>query len=157
MDRLSVTFRKWDVRYLPAGEPIQVDEPIGNFDELEDRLLAEHPRMRRILVQLSPTSSLVCLYLHWGDGTDLGVLDELVAAEYAGEEYFSGAVVGQAGGITCLKCHAILRVVSLEVVVTSLFFERDNLARTRGHAYRRACAVCGERWTASVLEFVDAR
>ncbi len=156
MDTLNVKIGNWQVLYLPAGQPASADEPIGNFDELEDRLLAEHPRMRRILVRLMPKWPLSCLYLHWSDGTDLDVLDELVAAGSASEEYFSGAVVGQAGGITCVKCQSKLRVITLGGTETALLFASDNVARTRGHAYRTACAVCGERWTASVLEFVDA-
>ncbi|MCX4787610.1 MULTISPECIES: hypothetical protein [unclassified Streptomyces] len=41
-------FRKWDTQYFPAGELVRADEPIAGFDELEDHLLADHPRMRRI-------------------------------------------------------------------------------------------------------------
>jgi hypothetical protein len=152
---MILTFGSWKLVYLPAGALAKVNEPIGGFDELEDRLLADHPRMRRVLVRLLPKWPLSCLYLHWSDSTDLGVLDEMVAAGIAGEEDFSGAVVGEAGDITCLNCQARLRVVCLGVVENSRLFARDYLSRTRGHAYRTACAVCGERWSASVLEFVD--
>jgi hypothetical protein len=154
---LNVKFGERQVLYLLAGQLASVDEPIGNFDELEDRLLAEHPRMRRILVRLMPKWPLSCLYLHWSDGADLDALDELVVAGNAGEDYFSGAVVGQAASMTCLKCQAKLRVITLGVTETALLFASDNVARTRGHTYRTACAVCGEQWTASVLEFVDVR
>jgi hypothetical protein len=155
VDGLNMKIGDRQVVYLRAGQPASVDEPIGNFDELEDRLLAEHPRMRRILVRLMPKWPLSCLYLHWSDGTDLDVLDELVAAGSAGEEDFSGAVAGQTGGMTCLKCQAKLRVITLGVTETALLFASDNVARTQRHAYRTACAVCGERWAASVLEFIN--
>jgi len=155
VDRMILTFGSWKVVYLPAGALAKVNEPIGGFDELEDRLLADHPRMRRVLVRLLPKWPLSCLYLHWSDSTDLGVLDEMVAAGIAGEEDFPGAVVGEAGDMTCLNCQARLRVVCLGVVENSLLFARDYVSRTSGHAYRTACAVCGERWSASVLEFVD--
>lgn len=157
MDPLTLTFRKWDVRYLPAGELIQVDEPITDFDANEDRLLADHPRMRRLLARLLPRSPLTCYYVHWSDSTDLELLDESVAAGYATGEYFAGAVVGQTSGMTCLKCRARSRVVSLDIVVTSLFFEPDHLARTRRHTYRTSCVMCRQPWSTSVLEFIDKR
>jgi hypothetical protein len=104
-----------------------------------------------------PNWPLSYLYLHWSDGTDLDVLDEFVVAGHMSEEYFSGAVVGEAVGMTCLKCQAKLRVIALGVAETALLFPSDNLARTQRHAYRTACAVCGQRWTASALEFIDER
>jgi hypothetical protein len=92
--------------------------------------------------------------LHWSDGTDLGVLDELVAAGHASKDLFTGAVVGDCIGMMCLKCHADLRVIVLEAVVTSLLFSQNKLSGIPTHGYRTSCPACGERWTASVLEFV---
>lgn len=150
-----VAIGRWEVGYLPAGERIRADEPVGKFDELEDRLLADHPRLRRILVRLMPTWPVSYLYLHWSDGTDLDALDGSVTAGHLNGELLSGAVVGEAGTFTCPECRTKLRVVALAVTETALLFAGDNLDRTRGHGYQSTCPACGERWTAGVLEFID--
>jgi hypothetical protein len=146
---------RWAVQYFPAGKLLHADGPIEKFDELEDRSLVEHPRMRRILVRLRPHWPFTCFYLHWSDDTDLRVLDELVGAGCATEDYFTSAVVGEAVDMTCLECRSKLRVIALEVVVTGLLFKHDDLARTSRHAYKSSCPACGTRWKASVLEFLD--
>lgn len=146
-----MTFRTWGVRYFPAGEPVAAAEPIAGFDEPEDRLLADHPRMRRILVRGRPGWPLHRYYLHWSDGTDLVALDRRVASGAATEADFAGAVVGEPLRITHPACGADLRVVALDVVLP-LF--PDSAARSRVHTYRTACPVCEDRFSGSVLEFI---
>ena len=148
---LTVTFRKWETQYFPVGELVEAAEPIARFDEPEDRLLANHTRMRRILVRGRPGWPLHCYYLHWSDGSDLEALDRRVAYGAATEADFAGAVVGEPVRITHPACGAELRVVDLNVVV-SLF--PDGLERSRAHSYRTACPVCRGRLHGSVLEFI---
>ncbi|WP_157856143.1 hypothetical protein [Actinacidiphila yeochonensis] len=151
MDGLAVTFRALEARYFRKGEVIRADEPVDGFREPEDRLLADHPRMRRIVVRVLPTWPLARFCLHWSDGSDLAALDARVAAGTATEADFAGAVVGEALGMRHQPCGAYLRVVALDPVLP-LF--SDSLARSRVHAFQSACPVCGERLSAAVLEFV---
>ncbi|MEU5597308.1 hypothetical protein [Streptomyces sp. NPDC020298] len=126
-------------------------EPIAGFDESEDRLLADHPRMRRILVRGRPGRPLHRYYLHWSDGADLASLDKRVASGAATEADFDGAVVGEPLSITHPDCGTGLRVVALDVVLP-LF--PDSAERSRVHSYRTTCPVCGRRLAGSVLEFI---
>ena len=151
MGGLTVTFRRREARYFPAGELIHTDESISNFDELEDRLLVDHPRMRRIVLRVSPTWPLACFYLHWSDGADLNALDDRVASGSAADGVFAGAVVGEALGMHHRACGAALRVVALDSVLP-LF--TNDVERSRAHVYQAACPACGEPWSASVLEFI---
>lgn len=66
MDGLTVTFRNLETRCFQGGRPIQADEPISKFDELEDRL-PDDPRMRSIVVRVLPPWPLACFHLHWSD------------------------------------------------------------------------------------------
>ncbi|MFG2598010.1 hypothetical protein [Streptomyces sp. NPDC048462] len=151
MAGLTVRFRKWDTQYFPAGELVRADEPIRDFDELEDRLLADHPRMRRILVRLLPGRPLFRFYLHWSDGTDLVSLDRRVAAGTATEADFAGAVVGEPYSTSHPACGARFRVIEMTTAVP-LF--SDSLERSHAHAYRNECPACGERFTGNALEFI---
>ncbi|MBX7550517.1 hypothetical protein [Streptomyces sp. NPDC004232] len=151
MGRLTVKFGRWETQYFPAGELVEADEPIATFDELEDRLLAAHPRMRRIVLRGRPGWPLHRYYLHWSDGTDLSALDSRVAAGTATGEDFSGAVVGEPYLITHPVCGSEFRVVHLTVDVP-LF--PDLVERYRAHSFRAECPVCGGRLTGSVLEFI---
>lgn len=151
MGGLTVRFRKWDTQYFRAGELVRADEPIRDFDELEDRLLADHPRMRRILVRLLPGRPLFRFYLHWSDGTDLVSLDRRVAAGTAAEADFAGAVVGESYGTSHPACGARFRVVEMTTVVP-LF--SDSIERSRAHSYRNECPVCGGHFRGSALEFI---
>lgn len=127
------------------GMPIKVIE-------LEDCLLADHPRMRRVLVRGRPGWPLHRYYLHWSDGSDLDALDERVASGVAGDADFAGAVVGEPLSITHPLCGADLRVVALDVVLP-LF--TDAIDRSRSHAYQERCPVCGGKLSGNVLEFIE--
>lgn len=144
-------FREWDARYFPAGEPVTADEPIAGFDELEDRLLTDHPRMRRIVFRFRPGRPLHRYYLHWSDGTDLVSLDRRVTTGTAAEADFTGAVVGEPYSTSHPACGARFRVIELAVAVP-LF--PDSLERSRAHAYRNECPACGERFSGNALEFI---
>lgn len=50
----AATLREWDAQYFPVGEPVSADEPIPGYAEQEDRLFADHSRMRRIVLRLLP-------------------------------------------------------------------------------------------------------
>ncbi|MFE6494522.1 hypothetical protein [Streptomyces sp. NPDC057748] len=154
MGGLTVRFRKRDTQYFPAGELVGADEPIAGFDELEDRLLADHPRMRRIVFRPLPGRPLFCYYLHWSDGTDLASLDGRVAAGTATEEDFAGAVAGEPYGTSHPACGAEFRVVEL-VVVIPLF--TNGVERSRAHSYRNECPRCGGHFNGSALEFITPR
>ena len=155
MDGQTLRFGDWEVRYFPAGAPLPF-RPAGNFDEPEDRRLAHHERMRRILFSLPRRQEVAYYLLHWSDGSDLSVLDELLAAGQDDPACFSGAVVGEARDLTCLECHSILRVIAYENVVTGLLFGSDATARVRKHAFEKFCPVCRAPWNIGVLEFCDA-
>ncbi|MET8742876.1 hypothetical protein [Streptomyces sp. NPDC004728] len=151
MGGLTVRFRKWNTQYFPAGELVGADEPIAGFDELEGRLLADHPRMRRIVFRPRTGWPLHCWYLHWSDGTDLASLDRRVAAGTATEEDFAGAVVGELHTLSHPACGARFRVVELAVAVP-LF--SDDIERSRAHSYRNECPRCGGHFNGSALEFI---
>ncbi|MEV0094291.1 hypothetical protein [Streptomyces sp. NPDC050738] len=151
MGGLNVTLRRRELRYFPAGELVEADEPIAGFDEPEDRLLADHPRLRRILVRGRPGWPLHRYYLHWSDGADLAALDARVASGAATEEDFAGAVVGEPLGIVHAACGAEFRVVALDVVLP-LF--ADSTDRSRHHGFQTKCPVCGEQLPGGVLEFI---
>ncbi|MCK9900402.1 hypothetical protein MXD63_09985 [Frankia sp. Cpl3] len=165
MSGVVVRFRQFEVVYFPAGEPVRAGDPIMNFDELEDRLLAEHPRMRRILFPISTTGRRLGLYyLHWSDGSDLRVLDEMVVGGIADESDFAGAVVGEARGIWHLACgadgtwHPVcgaqLRVVCLEPVLFTLLRGNDRSELSK-HRYHSRCVACGGPISARPLEYID--
>ncbi len=148
----TVRFRNWEVQYFPEGRGISSDEPIGNFTESDDRLLAHHPRLRRILVRVVPRQPLGCFYLHWSDGSDLTALDERVSSGTARDADFAGAVVGEATGISHEACGSPLRVVDLNQVIP-LF--SDPVERSSAHKYQQLCPVCGKQINASILEFIE--
>ncbi|GAA2415993.1 hypothetical protein GCM10010420_52680 [Streptomyces glaucosporus] len=154
MDGQNLRFGEWEVRYFPADAPLSF-RPAGSFGEPEDRFLARHERMRRVLLLLPRWRQAAYYLLHWSDGSDLSVLDELITTGQGDPAYFSGAVVGEMRGITCLECHGILRVVVYENVVTSLLFGDDAVRRSRTHSFERSCRVCQSPWTVSALEFCD--
>jgi hypothetical protein len=154
MGRLKLTLDGIALSYLPAGVPAPADEFIGNFDELEDRLLARHPRMRRVTMRLLPSLPVMYYLLHFSDGSDLHRLDEKVAAGRAVDADFQGALLGEALSIVCPHCAAILRAVVVDT--GHPLFARDRARRLREHDFHRECPVCGGHLTAYVLEFIDS-
>ncbi|MCF3103825.1 hypothetical protein IPZ58_19845 [Streptomyces roseoverticillatus] len=154
MDRLIVTLDSRQALYMPAGQLVDIElrEQIGNFNELDDRTLANHPRMRRILVRPMPHWPLACFYLHWSSGEDLTVLDSLVRSGLAAQDDFANALLGEAVSMTCLECKAHLRVVTWS---PSLKLFTDSSTRAQSHAFKKDCPVCHQGWTASVLELID--
>ena len=152
MDGLILKFRNWEVRYFPGGQRIRYDEPIDNFNESDDELLASHPRLRRVVVRVMPNWPLGCFYLHWSDGSDLTALDERISSGAARDADFAGAVVGEAVGISHRTCGSPLRVVDLNQVIP-LF--SDVLERSRAHMYQQTCPVCGKGIQGSILEFIE--
>lgn len=154
MDGLTVRLRKWDAHYFPAGELVRADEPIADFDELEDHLLADHPRMRRIVLRLLPGWPLHRYYLHWSDGTDLVSLDRRVTAGTATEEDFAGAVVGEPHSMSHRVCGAKFRVIEWDVA-SPLF--ANGFERSRAHTYVTECPGCGAQFDTNALEFITPR
>lgn len=150
----KVKVGRLEVTYFSAGELITPSEKVANLDEKEDRDLADHDRMRRILVRFLPGRPLACFYLHWSDGTDLHELDELVRSGAATEEHFSDALVGECHAMGCLNCKASLSVVTWAVALPVF---PDDTRRAQEHTYEKRCPVCEEPWTASVLEVVAIR
>jgi hypothetical protein len=153
MEGLTLELGGRELIYLPVGVSAAMGEPVANLDVLEDRLLADHPRMRRVLMKLLPGTPLVYYLLHFGDGTDLHRLDEKVAAGSATDDDFRGALLGEALSIVCQHCEAVLRAVVVDT--GHPLFAADRARRLREHEFRRECPVCGERLTLYVLEWID--
>ncbi|MFF0146906.1 hypothetical protein [Amycolatopsis sulphurea] len=151
MGGVKIRFQKWEVFYFPAGQLIQLEEPIVNFVEAEDRLLVAHPRLRRFVIRVVPKAPLACFYLHWSDGSDLAVADERIVSGAAGDSDFAGAVVGEAVGSSHPACGAPFRVVDLN---PDLQLFSDTRARWGAHAYQETCPSCGKKIYASILEFI---
>ncbi|KUL25128.1 hypothetical protein [Actinoplanes awajinensis] len=153
MDRQFLTLDGIRMTYLPAGVLAPAGELIRNFDELEDRGLAGHPRMRRVLTRLRPNLSLLYYYLHFSDGADLAALDDRVAAGVATDDDFRGALLGEALTISCPHCAAMLRVV--EVEPGHPLFHRDRIRRLNEHVFQRECPVCHQTIPHYILEQID--
>jgi hypothetical protein len=153
MDELTLEVGGWKLIYLPAGVPAPVGQPVGNLDVLEDRRLADHPRMRRVLMRLLPGMPLAYYLLHFSDGTDLRRLDEKVVAGTATDDDFRGALLGEAQSIVCRHCEAVLRAVVVDT--GHPLFAADRARRLREHEFHRECPACGERLTLYVLEWID--
>ncbi|MEV6671806.1 hypothetical protein [Streptomyces sp. NPDC051162] len=148
----SIMFRKWEVLYFPGGESITRQEEIENLNESDDRSLIDHPHMRRIVVRLMPNWPLAYFVLHWGDEVDLAKLDERVGAGLAAYGDFSGAIIGEVHGMTCMECKTKLRVVTAAPEIP-LFTLEDM--RLKSPHYRTHCPACGKKWNARVLEVLD--
>ncbi|MEV0266264.1 hypothetical protein AB0I49_33655 [Streptomyces sp. NPDC050617] len=151
MEAVEIKLNERDVRYLPAGALIIDSEEIDNYNSSDDEALAEHPRLRRIVLRIMPHWPLTCFYLHWSDGTDLTALDERVAARLAIREDFRDAVAGEALGMTCLNCSTPVRVVK---AVTDMPIFTLKEMRMKHPTYRHHCPTCGTPWMAHVLEFI---
>lgn len=145
---------KHEVVYMPAGELVDVQEEIGNFNELDDRSLVDHSRMRRFLIRIRPNWPLAVFYLHWSDGTDLTLLDMRVRSGEATEGDFFNALVGEAHGMGCMECKVSHRVVTWAVAM-GVF--SDDSRRARSHSYVDRCPACNSKWDARVLEMISAK
>ncbi|MDT0342910.1 hypothetical protein [Streptomyces litchfieldiae] len=151
MEWLNLPLADWSVRYYPRGARVSGAESVARLVPEEDELLADHERLRRIVVRFFPGRPAQMLYLHWSNGADLNALDQSVAAGAAGKEEFSGALPAQATSIRCQACGASSRVVM--ATPGTPFFD-DETERLRTHRYIEKCPNCDVRWTVNVLEIV---
>lgn len=146
------------VIYFASGEPLDPAHfgDVQGFDHFEDRDLAAHPRLRRTLTTLIRPTPRFYGVLHWSDGTDLDVLDELVRSGDATDSEFDGALPAELGTIVCGSCEAHLRV--LQVDPGNILFADTFAERLRKHTFQQTCPVCGNHLPLYIVEFlgVDA-
>jgi hypothetical protein len=137
--------------YYPAGAVLdRADVP--DADPEDDALVRDHPRLRRILVRLLPAGPLNLMVLHWGDGSDLDALDELLGAGGTGVEQFANAVAGQFAQHICAQCEMWFRVVDSESSLTlGLGIPLENVRR---HGFQNNCPNCGAPTRRALLEFL---
>ncbi|MDT0264806.1 hypothetical protein RM844_00725 [Streptomyces sp. DSM 44915] len=148
---LPLTLGGRPARYLPAGERVPPTCALASFDAEEDARLADHPRVRRIVLRHRPRWVPTVQCLHWSDGADPRALDELVAEGVATDADFAGALPAQAVDLTCRRCGVPSRVL-LAAPGTALL--DDEPARLRAHRWVERCPRCAGRWTANVLEIL---
>jgi hypothetical protein len=153
LDGIKATVGGWQVRYLPAAEIVVPSEYVENFDVLEDRRLAGHPRMRRFLARFLPDFPITYYLLHWSDGSDLTVLDEKIRQERAGDADFANALVGELRSLVCRTCEAIVRAVVADT--GNPLFAQDRPRRLAEHAFVTSCPVCGTALGEYVMELVE--
>lgn len=151
MGGVKIRFQKWEVFYFPAGQLIQLEEPIVNLLKLRIACLWRIHVCVDLLSRVVPKAPLACFYLHWSDGSDLAVADERIVSGAAGDSDFAGAVVGEAVGSSHPACGAPFRVVDLN---PDLQLFSDTRARWGAHAYQETCPSCGKKIYASILEFI---
>lgn len=138
-------------RYFEADEDLaQADKLAWGFDELEDRVLRQNPRVRRVLARVLRSGPPLYQLLHWSDGTDLDVLDELLRAGIVDDEMFQGALLVEARTINCLTCGAQLRVLVADTA--PFLFAASYAERARRHQFQRGCANCGDRIEMPIVE-----
>lgn len=143
---------KTHVRYLAAGEPVEVDEPIrATAGRYIPDLYFDHPRVRRILIRWRAEWPLMLGYLHWGDGTDLCAVDNRVTAGEVVEADFAGAIEGR---VTRYRHHACGTLFEILPSGGDVWFD-DDLERRRAHPQHRICPVCGVTLFAPVYEFLE--
>ncbi|MGC5290457.1 hypothetical protein [Micromonospora sp. DT231] len=140
--------------FFPAGEPWGIPGDVVHGDQLEDPLLIDHPRLRRILVRSYPSMPALAYVLHWSDGSDLHAVDSRVTAGTVDAKDFQGALVAEVRSVVCRNCAAILRVVVAETAISVL--GGDLAPRIAEHEFRRNCPVCGEPTLPYVVEHLDA-
>ncbi|MCA2217935.1 hypothetical protein [Jidongwangia harbinensis] len=154
MDGLTLTLEGRPLTYFPAGVPVPAGAGIANFDENEDRALAGHPRLRRVLMRLLPSLPVLYYYLHFSDGTDLHRLDEKVADGTAADEDVRAALLGEAQSVVCPHCAAVIRAIVVDT--GHPLFASDRGRRLREHRFRQECPVCGGHLSLYILEVIDA-
>ncbi|MEU8185563.1 hypothetical protein AB0B85_32170 [Micromonospora sp. NPDC049044] len=140
--------------FFPAGEPLMIPGEVVNADPLEDRLLVDHPRLRRILVRGYPSMPALPYVLHWSDGTDLRAVDARVIAGTVDVKDFHGALVAEVRSVVCRNCAAIVRAVVAETAISVL--QGDLAPRIAEHEFRRDCPVCRDASFPYVVEYLDA-
>lgn len=139
------------VQYIAAGEQVpQIRQGLVGFEEGDDLALQTSLRIRRILMPL-PSGRYVYLVLHWDDGTNLTILDELVAAGADYSSMFEGALAGTIMTVRCDSCSARYRAAVADTG-NPLF---DNLTeRLRSHSYVSLCPRCGYGIQPHVMEII---
>jgi hypothetical protein len=140
------------VAYLPAAEAVQ-PPVLGNYDELEDRRLRTHPRLRRVLIPLIHGRAPGYYMLHWSNGQDLEVLDSRVAHSQWRRSDFDDAVPCEPRSIVCRSCDAVLRVAAVEASLP--LFGDDMSDRLRRHVFIERCPVCADALNLLVVEILD--
>jgi hypothetical protein len=149
---LSIEIQGLKVMYLPKGIVLPV-EHIENVDILEDRWIANHPRMRRVLMRLLPDFSDTYYLLHWSNGDDLQVLDEKVRNQRVTDADFDDALVCELRSLVCPNCSAVFRGVVVDT--GHPLFARDRAQRLKEHSFLKVCPACGGDMSALVVEFVE--
>jgi hypothetical protein len=122
------------------------------FDFHEDRELAQHPRLRRVLTALVRPTPFFYGVLHWSDGADLKFLDREVISGEAKNTYFTGAVLAEPRTIACLNCGVQLRVLAIDT--GQAMFAATLAERLRAHELKTTCPVCETRLGVQVVEFL---
>src|SRR6478735_1752046 len=136
--------------YLTATDPVPEDlrtRVYGGYEFRYDAASARHPRMRRAFV-LPPGRSYFGA-LHWADGTDLDLLDTLVAGGADIGEALDRAVFGVFTTPTCFSC-ATSRLL--------LGVDRGMGPLTPVQTSRRlstVCPTCGDDGFLAHLEVLD--
>jgi hypothetical protein len=148
-----VLLGNWQVAYFAAGEQLSAgeSEAIG-FDFFEEASLRNHPRLRRVLTSLIPTKPKIYGVLHWSDGSDLTVLDQMVRDGDADNTDFAGALFAEPRSIFCLACESQLRVLAVDT--GQPLFARDRAERLRAHKLKGSCPVCAGHLALPIVEFI---
>ncbi|MGW0050903.1 CpXC domain-containing protein [Nocardia cyriacigeorgica] len=108
---------------------------------------------RRLDVSL-PWGSVLPLFVHWSDGTDLDALDLKIASDKPHLEDFDGAIVVTDTPVECPNCHAKFVALTLEQSVTPV---ADMVPRYREHIFLENCPNCGRKWRADIVEIIARR
>lgn len=133
------------IHYLAAGSPAA-----PGLTPADDLLVRDHPRLRRILVRLTPTGPLGPMLLHWSDASDLTALDELIATGDDPSTYLENAVVGEFAHHLCPQCGRAFRVIDSSPAITL----GVPLDRIRAHTYQETCPTCQTPTRRALLEFL---
>jgi hypothetical protein len=149
---VSLTLGGWSVDYYPAGTSMGATAA-DNVDVLEDRLLADHPRLRRFVTRLLPGLPPLMFLLHWSDGSDLALVDAAVLAGRAADTDFSGSLVADIRSVECLHCGAVFRAAVADT--GNPIFSKDRQRRLLEHTFTEWCPVCNERSVPYVVEYLE--
>lgn len=139
------------VQYIAAGEHLlSCRQGVAGFEERDDLSLQRSSSIRRILMPL-PGGRNVYLVLHWSDGTNLAILDELVVAgvDYSG--MLEGALAGNIMTVRCVNCSTTYRAA---VADTGNPLFDDLPGRLRSHSYVSQCPRCGYGIQPHVMEII---